>query len=186
MTVLGLCGSLRRDSYNRRLLAAAAEELPDATAFALFDDVARIPPYNEDLEPDHTPAPVQALRDAIAAANGILITTPEYNASVPGVLKNALDCASRPYPDSVLRGKPVIVAGASSGPSGAVLAQAELRRVLTAVGAHVLDLALPVPHAHEAFSEDGALADAALRSQLAGMVGALVAMAHHGGAERCA
>jgi chromate reductase len=174
MHILGLCGSLREHSYNRRLLAAAAQELPDDAVFLVFEDIAKIPPYNEDIDARETPVAVQALRGAIAAASGILIATPEYNASVPGLLKNAIDWASRPYPDHVLRGKPVVVAGASVSPYGATLAQAELRRVLKVVGAHVLEAELAVAEAHNAFAADGRLADAELRLELASLVQALV------------
>lgn len=174
MYVLGICGSLRRDSYNRRLLAAAAKELPDAFRFQVFEEIAEIPLYNEDIEAHQTPAAVEALRGAIAAASGILIATPEYNASMPGLLKNAIDWASRPYPDHALRGKPVIVMGASPGAFGATLAQAELRRVLKAIGAQVLEV--PVPEAHEAFAADNRLTDPRLRQQLARMVLDLVSV----------
>jgi chromate reductase len=178
MHILGLCGSLRQDSYNRRLLASAAQELPDDAVFIVFEDIARLPPYNEDIDAHDTPVAVLALRRAIAAASGIVIATPEYNASVPGLLKNAIDWASRPYPDHALRGKPVIVAGASISPYGATLAQAELRRVLNAIGAHVLEGELAVAQANEAFGADGRLADARLRSELASHVQALVARAN--------
>jgi chromate reductase len=175
MHILGLCGSLREHSYNRRLLAAAAQELPDDAVFLAFEELDKIPPYNEDIDARETPVAVRALRGAIAAASGILITTPEYNASVPGLLKNAIDWASRPYPDHVLRGKPVVVASASISPYGATLAQAELRRVLKVVGAHVLEAELAVAEAHNAFAADGRLADAELRLELASLVQALVA-----------
>jgi chromate reductase len=170
MHVLGICGSLRRNSYNRRLLDAAAKELPDAYGFRVFDEMADIPPYNEDIEAHQTPAPVQAFRRAISDASGILIATPEYNASVPGLLKNAIDWASRPYPDHALRGKPVVVVGASPSAFGATLAQAELRRVLKAMGAQVVEGGVSVPQAHEAFGADGRLTDPQLRRQLASMV----------------
>jgi chromate reductase len=174
MHILGLCGSLREHSHNRRLLAAAARELPDNAAFLVFEDIDKIPPYNEDIDGGYTPVAVRALRAAIAAASGILITTPEYNASVPGLLKNVIDWASRPYPDHVLRRKPVVVASASVSPYGATLAQAELRRVLKAVGAHVLEAELALAEAHNAFAADGRLADAGLRRELASLVQALV------------
>jgi chromate reductase len=157
------------------LLAAAAKELPDDAVFVVFEDIASIPPYNEDTDARETPAAARALRRAVAAASGIVITTPEYNASVPGLLKNAIDWASRPYPDHVLRGKPVIVAGASISAYGATLAQAELRRVLRVIGAHVLEAELAVAQAHEAFAADGGLSDPQLRSALASLVQALVA-----------
>ena len=175
--ILGMCGSLREHSYNRRLLVAAGKELPDDAEFHVFDDIAKIPAYNEDIDARETPPAVQALRIAIATASAILITTPEYNASVPGGLKNAIDWASRPYPDHVLRGKPVIVVGASISAYGAALAQAELRRVLKVIGAHVVEAELAVALAYEAFAADGRLADAKLRSELVTLVQALVTSA---------
>jgi chromate reductase len=175
--ILGICGSLREHSYNRRLLVAAAKELPDGAEFHVFDGIANIPAYNEDIDAHEAPPAVQALRIAIATASAILITTPEYNASVPGGLKNAIDWASRPYPDHVLRGKPITVVGASISAYGAVLAQAELRRVLKAVGAHVVEAKLAVALAYEAFAADGRLADANLRSELASLVQTLVTTA---------
>ena len=170
MVVLGLCGSLRRGSYNRRLLAAAAAELPRGVSFEVLEGLADIPPYNQDDEDGATPEAVKALRDAITAADAVLIATPEYNASVPGQLKNALDWASRPFPDNALRGKPVAVVGASTGLFGAIWAQAELRKVLKTIGAHVVEGELPVGRAHDAFAADGGLADPNLRSALAALV----------------
>ena len=169
MVVLGLCGSLRRGSYNRRLLAAAAAELPRGVSLEVSEGLAGIPPYNQDDEDGATPEAVEALRDVITAADAVLIATPEYNASVPGQLKNALDWASRPFPDNALRGKPVAVVGASTGLFGAVWAQAELRKVLKAIGAHVVEGELPVGRAHGAFADAG-LDDPNLRSALAALV----------------
>jgi chromate reductase len=188
MHVLGLCGSLRRDSYNRRLLAAAAKELPDAAVFQVFDEIAAIPAYNEDEDHEarDLPAAVRVLRGAIETASGVVIATPEYNASVPGLLKNAIDWASRPYPDHALRGKPVIVVGASTSAFGAVLAQAELRRVLKAIGAEVLDVELPVSQAHGAFAQDDRLANPRLQSRLATMVLHLVSVTAIDAACTCA
>jgi chromate reductase len=186
MRILGLCGSLRRNSYNRRLLLTAATELPPDAAFQLFDDIGTIPPYDEDTDTHEVPASVQALRDAITAARGIVIATPEYNASVPGWLKNAIDWASRPYPDTALRGKPVLVVGSSVTEFGASLAQAELRRVLNAIGARVLDAGLSVPKVHEAFAGTGQLANLQLRSQLASLVDSLVDIARVHDVQPCA
>jgi chromate reductase len=170
MVVLGLCGSLRRGSYNRRLLAAAAAELPRGVSLEVLEGLADIPPYNQDDEDGATPEAVEALRDAITAADAVLIATPEYNASLPGQLKNVLDWASRPFPDNALRDKPVAVVGASTGLFGAVWAQAELRKVLKAIGAHVVEGELPVGRAHDAFADDGGLDDPNLRSALATLV----------------
>ncbi|MGH3768664.1 MAG: NADPH-dependent FMN reductase [Pseudonocardiaceae bacterium] len=171
MFVLGLCGSLRRGSYNRRLLGAATVELPPDATLEVFDGLGDIPPYNEDIA---APAVVLALRIAVTAADAILIATPEYNGSVPGHLKNALDWASRPFPANSLRDKPVAVMGASTGLFGAVWAQAELRKVLRTIGARVLEAELPVGQAHEAFTADGGLADADLRLSLANLVAQLL------------
>jgi chromate reductase len=138
MRILGISGSLRRGSHNRKLLRAAAAALPPAADLIEWDGLADLPAFDEDRE--KTPAePVRAFLDLIASADALLIATPEYNASLPGALKNALDWASRPFASSVLRCKPSAVIGASTGPFGAVWAQAELRKVLTASGAHVLD-----------------------------------------------
>jgi chromate reductase, NAD(P)H dehydrogenase (quinone) len=167
MHILGLCGSLRRGSYNRRLLSAAEAELPEGAELELFERLAEVPPYNEDHS---APRVVQALRQAISSADSVLIATPEYNASLPGQLKNALDWASRPFPDNALREKPVAVVGASTGPFGAVWAQAELRKVLTTIGAHVIEDELPVMQAHEAFTNTGRLADHRLHASLAAIV----------------
>jgi chromate reductase len=174
MRVLGISGSLRRASYNAQLLRAAAAELPPGASFALFDELAAVPPYSEDVDGDPAPSGATALRAAIADADALVIATPEYNSSVPGQLKNALDWASRPLAASALRGKPVAVVGASSGVFGAVWAQAEVRKVLGAIGARVLDDELPVGQAHDAFAADGSLRDPELREQLAGTVAALV------------
>jgi chromate reductase, NAD(P)H dehydrogenase (quinone) len=134
-----------------------------------------VPPFSEDAE--HGPAPdaVERLRSEIAAADAVLIATPEYNASVPGVLKNAIDWASRPFPDNVLRGRPVAVIGASTGLFGAVWAQAELRKVLRHTGARVLDAELPVGSAALAFTEGDQLADPELTGRLAALLEELVA-----------
>lgn len=141
----------------------------------MFEGLANIPPYNEDSSAHET---VTALRQAIAAADGVLIATPEYNASLPGQLKNVLDWASRPFPDNALRHKPVAVIGASTGPFGAVWAQAELRKVLRTIGAQVLDDELPVGLAHDAFTEHGRLANSDLQGVLTDLVVQLLCAMH--------
>jgi chromate reductase len=171
--LLGISGSLRERSHNTSLLRAAATELPPGTRFDLYDGLAELPPYNQDEEPDPGPA-VERLRDAIAAADAVLVSTPEYNGSVPGVLKNAVDWASRPYPDSSLRAKPVAVIGASTGVFGAVWAQAELRKVLRHAGADVLDDELPVGQATDALGPDGRPVDPELRARLRRIVSDLL------------
>jgi chromate reductase len=176
MRVLGISGSLRRGSHNLALLRAAAAQLPPNAEFEEFRDVGLIPAYNEDLD-DDPPQAVGSLRAALAASDAVIIATPEYNSSVPGALKNALDWASRPFPDNCLRGKPVCVIGASTGLFGAVWAQAELRKILTTIGAKVIDLELPIGLAHEAFDEQGRLHDQDLDARLAEIVTALVEQA---------
>jgi chromate reductase len=163
MRVLAISGSLRRDSHNSSLVRAAAELLPPGVELEVFEGLKAIPPY--DADDDVTPAPgaVQALRDALADADAVLVATPEYNASVPGALKNALDWASRPHATNPLRGVPALVVGASTGMFGAVWAQAEARKVLQTIGARVLDTELPVGEAPERFDEDGNLTDPDIR-----------------------
>jgi chromate reductase len=157
MKVLGLSGSLRAGSHNSRLLRAAGDLLPEGAELVEFDGLKAIPPYDEDDEAAGHFA-VDALRAAILEADVVLVSTPEYNHSLPGQLKNALDWISRPLPESPLRGKPTAVVGTSTGLFGAVWAQAEARKVLSALGADVLDRELPIGLADGAFDGDG-LAD---------------------------
>jgi chromate reductase len=177
MRVLGLSGSLRRGSYNRALLRAAAATLPPDVELVVWDRLAELPAYDEDLDAAPSPEPVRALREAIAGADALLIATPEYNASLPGALKNALDWASRPHATNPLRGKPTAVIGASTGLFGAVWAQAEARKVLTTIGAHVLERELPVGQADAAWAPDGTLLDPRLHAALAELIGELVSAA---------
>ncbi len=157
MRVLGISGSLRRGSLNGALLQAAGERLPAGVELVEFERLAEIPPYDEDLDPSSSgpgkgievPAAVRELREAILAADAVLVATPEYNHSIPGQLKNALDWASRPSGQSALNGKPAAAIGASKSMFGGVWAQAELRKVLAAMGGRLIDSELGVPHAHE-------------------------------------
>jgi chromate reductase len=154
MRILGISGSLRRESHNTRLLRGVGRLLPEGVELELFDQLAAIPPYNEDEEHQEPPA-VAALKAAIAEADAVLVATPEYNASIPGVLKNALDWVSRPPSDTPLMGKPAAVIGASTSLFGAVWAQAETRKVLSTIGARVVDRELPIADAEEALGADG-------------------------------
>lgn len=174
MKILGISGSLRADSHNTKLLRTAAELLPSEADFELWQGLKAVPPYDEDDDAHPAPAAVAALRDVIAGADAVLFATPEYNASVPGVLKNALDWTSRPLRSNPLRSKPVAVVGASTGAFGAVWSQAELRKVLAAIGARVLEDGVAVGHATTRFDEQGRLADGELREQLARVVHSLV------------
>src|SRR4029079_13601813 len=166
MRVLAISGSLRRGSHNTRLLRVAAQLAPSPVELELFEGLKEVPPYDEDDDVAPVAEPVRRLRQAIAEPDALLIATPEYNASLPGGLKNALDWASRPFPDNVLRDKPSAVVGASTGLFGAVWAQAEVRKVLKASGAHVLESELPVGMADSAFEVDGTLIDPELTGRL--------------------
>jgi chromate reductase len=149
MRVLGISGSLRRESLNTALLRAAAERLPAGAELVEYEGLADVPPYDEDVDTATPPAAVRDLREAILAADAVLIATPEYNHSIPGQLKNALDWASRPAGHSALNGKPAAAISASKSMFGGVWAQAELRKVLSAMGGRVVDAELGVAHAHE-------------------------------------
>ena len=149
VTILAIPGSLRRESLNRSLIALAADRAPDGIAVEVWDGLASIPAFNEDDEGDATPQVVLDLRARIAGADALLISTPEYNGSVPGALKNALDWASRPYGLAEIVGKPVALASASSSPFGAVWAQDELRKVLERSGAAPIEGGLALGRADE-------------------------------------
>jgi len=179
LKVLGISGSLRRDSYNTNLLVAAQALLDgeDEAELELFDGLADVPPYDEDDDVDPAPAAVARFRDAIAGADAVLFSTPEYNSSIPGQLKNALDWASRPIATNVLRNKPVAVVGASTGAFGAVWAQAELRKVLSAIGARVAPVELAVGLARTRFDDAGNLVDESIAEGLRDAVDGLVAAA---------
>ena len=175
MRVLGIAGSLRADSHNARLLRAAAAELPPGWELERWEGLRDVPAYDADLDVDPAPEAVQRLRDAIAGADALLIATPEYNGSIPGALKNAIDWASRPYATSALRGKPALVVGATTGLFGAVWAQAELRKVLRTAGALPLEAEVPVGQADSAFAErQDRLAEPVLAALLRDAVDALV------------
>jgi chromate reductase len=176
MRVLGISGSLRRDSHNAALLRAAAERLPAGAELVVFERLAEIPPYDEDVEAaGPAPEAVRELREAIRAADAVLIATPEYNHSIPGQLKNALDWASRPAGQSALSGKPAAVIGASTGMFGAVWAQAETRKVLGAMGGRVIEAELPITHAHQLRNEDRLQLDPDQSAQLTDLLAQLVA-----------
>jgi chromate reductase len=173
MQVLGIVGSLRAGSYNRGLLAAARELAPEGMEI-VEHDIAGLPFYDAGLEAGGDPEPVAAFKRAIAEADAILIATPEYNRSVPGALKNAIDWASRPPLGSPLAGKRVGVMGASTGMSGTIHAQAHLLQALECTRASVLDgHRVLVPLAYEHFDEDGRLTSPEVRDAIRGLLGAL-------------
>jgi len=145
MRLLAISGSLRQESHNTRLLREVAGQAPAGVEVTYFEGLKAIPPYDQDDDVEPAPAPVAELREAIARADAILIATPEYNSSVPGVLKNAVDWASRPREATPLQGKPAAVIGATTGSFGAVWAQEELRKVLRSSGARVIDQGVALP-----------------------------------------
>jgi chromate reductase len=171
MRLLAISGSTRAGSHNAQLLRAVAAALPPSVEFVEVDPslIKAIPAFDEDDEApgggNDIPA-LRLLRHQIAGADAVLFATPEYNASVPGALKNALDWISRPIATNVLRNKPVAVIGASTGLFGATWAQAELRKILERIGAKVIDRELAVAQAHQQFDERGSLLRSNLREQL--------------------
>jgi chromate reductase len=176
MKILGIVGSLRRDSYNAMLMRAAAELLPPGVELEVFEGLSAIPAYDEDLEDGPAPEAVAALKEAIEQADGVLFATPEYNGSIPGFLKNALDWVSRPLAHNVLRNKPVAVMGASTGMFGAVWAQADLRKVLGLIGARALERDTPIGLAATSFDAAGNLAESEAREAVGETLYALVEM----------
>ena len=163
--LLGIAGSLRRSSLNRALLRALTPVLPDGTTLEIFDGLATLPFFDPDRKDE--PAPVTAFKAAIAAADGLVIATPEYNYSLPGVLKNAIDWASRPPPSSPLRGCPVGIVSAASGISGGMRAQYHLRQILVYTDSPVMPQPeVIIPKSHERFDADGTLLDDSTRELL--------------------
>jgi chromate reductase len=174
MRVLAISGSLRAGSYNSALARAAAAYAPEGVEVEVYDGLALIPPYDADMDDADPDLAVEDLRARIAEADALLVVTPEYNGSVPGVLKNAIDWASRPHRESALWGKTAAIAGATTGSYGAIWAQQDLRRVLGIAGARVIEGDLPVSRAQNVFDEELRLTDAAVRDRLARHVEALV------------
>ena len=174
--VLAISGSLRAGSHNTAILRAAAELAPAGVEVELFDGLDRIPAYNEDHDGPAPDLGVARLRDRIAGADAVLFATPEYNGSVPGQLKNAIDWASRPRGSSALAGKAAAVIGASPGQYGARWAQADLRRMLGVAGANVLGTELAIDRSHERIGAAGELLDGETR---AGLIALLEQLSAH-------
>ncbi len=172
ISILGFAGSLRKDSFNKSLLRAAQEVLPGDVELEIFD-LEGIAPFNQDLE-NQPSARLKEFKAKIRAADGILIATPEYNYSVPGVLKNALDAASRPYGDNPFDGKPAAIMGASPGMLGTARAQYHLRQTLVFFNMHPLNRPeVMVPFADQQFDEKGRLTDDHTRSKVKELLAAL-------------
>jgi chromate reductase len=166
MRVLAISGSLRRDSNNTALLRALREEAPAGVEVDVWDGLKGIPPYDGDDDLVPGPPEVEAFRTLVREAHAIFFATPEYNSSIPGALKNALDWASRPLATNAFRNKPVAVISSSAGAFGGVWAAAELRKVLAAMGARVTEVEVVVGHAHDKLDEVGELTDDDLRDEL--------------------
>jgi chromate reductase len=168
MRILALSGSLRRESFNTALAYAARVLAPDGVEVEVYDGLGLIPHYDQDLDHEdvETPESVADLRRRIEEADALLVITPEYNGSITGVLKNAIDWASARHRGSWLRNKTVAVAGATTGQYGAIWAQQDLKRVLGIAGARVVGGELPVATAHEKFDAHGRLVDRLLADRL--------------------
>jgi chromate reductase len=161
VALLGICGSLRKASLNRALLQAVSESLPEGTTMQLLDGVLDLPIFNSDLP---EPAAITILKGSIAAADGVVFAIPEYNYSIPGGLKNALDWISRPTATSPLRGKPVGLVGAATGMSGTIRAQTHMRQMLVFSDSPCMNQPeVLIPRAHERFDAAGRLTDESTR-----------------------
>jgi chromate reductase len=182
LTFLGIAGSLRHDSFNRAALRAAQRLVPDGVTLDLFE-IGSLPLYNQDEE-RRPPRAVVDLKQAIRAADAIVFATPEYNYSVPGVLKNAIDWGSRPYGDSAWVGKPVAVLGASVGAFGAIRAQHHLRQTFVYLDMHPVNQPeVAIAHASKAFTASGELADQTARRLIGELLQALAALTRRMGRE---
>ena len=172
VTVLGICGSTRKASMNRALLVAVGELLPEGTVFSMYDGLDQLPIFNSDLP---EPTSVMALKSAIAAADGVVFSVPEYNYSIPGGLKNALDWVSRPPATSPMRGRPVGLVGAATGMGGTIRAQTHMRQMLVYSDTPVMSQPeVLIPRAQERFI-DGKLVDESTRALVSRFATAMVA-----------
>ena len=175
MRILAISGSLRDDSTNTALLRALREEAPEGVDVDIWHGLKAIPAYDQDDDVEPGPEAAEAFRELIRESDAVFFATPEYNSSVPGALKNALDWASRPLATTAFRNKPVAVVSSSAGAFGGVWAGAELRKVLGAMGARVTEAELAVGHAADKFDDDGRLADDDVRQSLRDSLQTLVA-----------
>jgi chromate reductase len=184
--ILAVSGSLRHGSHNTQLLRAAVEAAPEGVEVELWEGLGDVPMYDQDLDTTEPIESVRRLREAWGSADAILFSTPEYNGSVPGVLKNAIDWASRPVRESALTNQTVSVIGASNGQFGAMWAQADLRKILGITGARVVGNELPVARASEKFDSEGRLTDAEIFERLRLALETLASEAAVGSAARAA
>ena len=175
MRILAVSGALRSGSYNTGLLRALHEEAPDGVEIELWTGLREIPAYDADEDLVPGPETVEAFRALVRDVDAVFFSTPEYNSSIPGALKNALDWASRPIATNVFRNKPVAVISASAGAFGGVWAAAELRKVLGAMGARVAEVEVAIGHVNDKFDEEGRLTDDDTRTQLTEAISTLLA-----------
>jgi len=174
INILGFAGSLRKNSFNRSILRAALELIPENARLEIFD-LEGIPPFNQDLE-SQVPEKVKSFKGKIRAADAILISTPEYNYSIPGVLKNAIDWASRPYGDNSFEGKPVAIMGASPGMVGTARSQYHLRQTFVFLDMHPVNRPeVIVPFANEKIDEQGRVTEAKTREKIRELLESLIA-----------
>jgi chromate reductase len=173
VAVLGICGSVRKASLNRSLLSAVGAAMPETAAFAIHDGLERLPIFSNDLD---DPPLVVELKAAIARADGVVFAVPEYNYSIPGGLKNALDWVSRPPASSPMRGKPIGLVGAATGMSGTIRAQSHMRQILVYSDSPCMNQPeVLIARAHERFDASGALVDDATSQLLSRFAAAFVA-----------
>ncbi|WP_234928559.1 NAD(P)H-dependent oxidoreductase [Mycobacteroides abscessus] len=177
--LVGFVGSLRTDSCNRKLAEAAIENAPEGVSLELFEQIERIPFYNEDIDVEGlTPAVAARLRDTASEADGLIVFSPEYNGTMPATVKNVIDWLSRPYGKSAITGKPLAVVGAAHGRYGGVWAHDDIRRSAGVAGAKVLnDLALSIAHVAERFAEVPPAQDHQIVSELRSILSELADLA---------
>ena len=178
MRILAIPGSLRSGSHNAALARAAVELAPEGAEIEVYDGLGALPLFDADLDGENASPAVTELRSRIAASDALLIVTPEYNGSISGVLKNAIDWASRPRGEAALHGASVAIAGVTTGQYGAMWAQQDLRRILGIAGARVVGGNFPVSRAAAAFDESGRLVDRLVAERLREHLAALVAETH--------
>jgi chromate reductase len=175
--ILGIYGSLRKGAFSKLAMYAAKDLVPDGAEMSVFEDLGKIPPFNQDDE-QNPPEPVRQLKEKIKEADAILISTPEYNYSVPGVLKNAIDWASRPYGDNSWEGKPVAIMSTSPGMFGGVRAQYHLRQSFVFLNMRAVNRPeVMITNAHEKFDEEGKLTDDTTKEKIIGLFGSLISLA---------
>ena len=173
MKVLAINGSLRKESFSSRVALAAAELAPEGVEIEQYDGLDSIPGFNQDLEADAIPAGVEDLRERLEASDAVLIVTPEYNASAPGALKNAIDWASRPHGESALAGLPAAIISASPMPFGAIWAGQQIHKAFTITGTPTVEREVAIGKVDEKLEADGTLGDEKAREEVTALLAEL-------------